>query len=367
MGRLTPLDDVVAAIEAKVAAAEPRRCPPSAAVGATLADDVVVTERPVVPIALRDGYAVEAAAVADAGPYTPMPFAGVPPRIDAGMPLPPDADAVAPLDAVTVTGDHAVAIAAIAPGEGVLPAGGDATARVPLRRAGERLRALDAAVLTAAGVTEIAVRSPRFRIACDGEPPSAPIAACLVLLRQMIGKAGGIVVGDAGPLAAALADARVDAVIAIGGTGSGRNDGSVRCLAQAGRVECHGMAISPGETAAFGAVGARPVLLIPGRIDATLAVWLLLGRRLIARLAAGSVDQPSTAMPLRHKIASTIGVTELVPVRCIESGDVGVAVEGLGSNYLSFSALTRSDGYIVVPADREGFVAGARVAVRPWP
>ena len=248
----------MAAIEAKVAAAEPRRCPPSAAVGATLADDVVVTERPVVPIALRDGYAVEAAAVADAGPYTPMPFAMVPPRIDAGMPLPPNADAVAPLDAVTVTGDHAAAIAAIAPGEGVLPVGGDATARAPLRRAGERLRALDVAVLTAAGVTEIAVRSPRFRIACDGELQSAPIAACLVLLRQMIGTAGGVVIGEAGPLAAALADERVDAVMAIGGTGSGRNDGSVRSLAQAGRVEATAWPFRPAKP-------RRSAPSVPGR------------------------------------------------------------------------------------------------------
>ena len=39
------------------------------------------------------------------------------------------------------------------------------------------------------------------------------------------------------------------------------------------------MALSPGETAAFGFVGERPVLLIPGRLDAALAVWLMSGGR----------------------------------------------------------------------------------------
>ena len=90
------------------------------------------------PIALRDGFAVEAAAIADASPYAPLPFASPPRRIDAGEPLPAGTDAVAPLDAVMLRGDRAEAIAAVAPGEGVLPAGGDATPRTPLRRAGER-------------------------------------------------------------------------------------------------------------------------------------------------------------------------------------------------------------------------------------
>jgi molybdopterin biosynthesis enzyme len=41
--------------------------------------------------------------------------------------------------------------------------------------------------------------------------------------------------------------------------------------------------------------------------------------------------------------------------------------EPLGSGYLSFSALARADGWILVPADSEGYPKGARVAVRPWP
>jgi molybdopterin biosynthesis enzyme len=40
----------------------------------------------------------------------------------------------------------------------------------------------------------------------------------------------------------------------------------VKTLARLGQVEAHGIAVSPGETAAFGFAGARPVLLIPGRL-----------------------------------------------------------------------------------------------------
>jgi molybdopterin molybdotransferase len=51
-----------------------------------------------------------------------------------------------------------------------------------------------------------------------------------------------------------------------------------------------------------------------------------------------------------------------VPVVCAD----GMA-EPLGSGYLSLRALTRSDGFIVVPADSEGYAAGTPVAVRSWP
>ena len=362
IARLTPLGSILAVIEADVGAAPPRQCAAAQALGAMLAQDVVVSERPPQPIALRDGYAVEAVAIADAGPYAPVPLAAMPRRVEAGEPLPAATGAVAPLDAVTVRGDRAEAIAAVVPGEGVLPAGGDATPRTPLRRAGERLRALDIAVMAAAGVTAVTVRSPRLRIACGTMSKTPPIEAALAMLARLVTIAGGTMRGAASSLDDALADDQADAVIAIGGTGSGRNDTSVRTLAQRGRVEAHGIAVSPGETAAFGWVGAQPVLLMPGRLDAALAVWLLIGQKLTARLAGGRVDEVSAMLPLKRKVTSTIGLVELIPVRCAD----GIA-EPLGSGYLSFTALAQSDGFVVVPADSEGFASGTQVAVRPWP
>ena len=67
-------------------------------------------------------------------------------------------------------------------------------------------------------------------------------------------------------------------------------------------------------------------------------------------------------LPLKRKVTSTIGLVELMPVRCVER-----MAEPLGSGYLSFQSLTKSDGWIAVPADSEGYQAGAIVAVRPWP
>jgi molybdopterin molybdotransferase len=363
--RLTPLSAILALIDSRVGAVTPQKSVIAVALGSTLAEDVVASPRPPVLIALRDGFAVEAGAIADAGPYSPVPFASKPQRIDVGEPLPSGTDAVAPFDAVNARVDRDEAIAAVAPGEGALLAGGDCTPRTPLRRAGERVRAIDVAVIAAAGIAEVTVRSPRILIACgsttktplianalDGLAHAATAAGCTVLEAQREGEG----------LDRALADESADAVIALGGTGSGRRDAAVKTLARLGQVEAHGIAVSPGETAAFGLTDKRPVLLVPGRLDAALAIWLLIGRYLVAKLTGGSIVDMPVTLPLRRKVTSTIGLTELIPVAC-----AGGVAEPLASGYLSLESLGRSDGWIVVPADSEGFAAGTPVGVRSWP
>ena len=108
------------------------------------------------------------------------------------------------------------------------------------------------------------MREPRIRLVKARADADAVLDAVGDLLARALNARGCAVRRSAGDLADALADAADDAVIAIGGTGSGRNDASVQTLARHGRVEVHGIAISPGETAAFGMSGSRPVLLLPG-------------------------------------------------------------------------------------------------------
>ena len=115
----------------------------------------------------------------------------------------------------------------------------------------------------------------------------------------------------------AMAAESADAIVAIGGTGSGRNDSSVQTLAREGQLTVHGMALTPGETSAFGFVGVRPVLLLPGRLDAALSVWLIVGRPLARPTGGGksSDNEPTETLTLARKVSSTIGLAEVVPVR----------------------------------------------------
>ena len=357
VSRLAPLREVWGRIDA-VAPVAPQRLALADARGRVLAQDVAVgAPLPAAPVALQDGWAVNSDLVLDAGPYAPVPLPA-PVWIEIGAPLPGAADAVLPPDAVVMTAGIAEAHASATAGDGVLPAGADADAGTPLRRAGARLRALDIAVLRAAAVEEVAVRVPRVRVARVGRPPNDFVGP---LIARAIEREGGEAHLEGG-LEAALGDSSVDAIVAIGGTGAGRQDESIKTLARLGRLDTHGVGIRPGETAALGTAGARPVLLLPGRLDAALAAWLVLGSRLLARLAGAAPLEAAPPQRLARKVTSTVGLAEVVPVWRGADG-----VEPLAFGYLSLQALARADGWILVPPESEGFPAGTMVEVRSFP
>jgi molybdopterin molybdotransferase len=368
IAQLAPLDETFAVIDAQVEATEPRDADLAAAHGRTLARDVAVTsDHPAKPIALRDGWALHSELTNDAGPYAPTLLPALPLWRNTGDEMPDDADAVAPLDAVLLRNGRAEAIAAIAPGEGVLPAGAEASAAQPLRRAGQRLRAVDAAIFAGLGIVTVRIREPRIRVVRASRASPDMIDAAVALIVAAIAAAGGVAIthDDAqmpDGFKAALRHEGADAVIAIGGTGSGRDDRSVVALAQAGKLAFHGIGLMPGETSAFGLVGTRPVLLLPGRMDAALAAWLVLGERLLARLCGRNDDEAHATAMLSRKVTSTVGIAQVIPVR--RHGD---KVEPLAAEYWPLQALARADGWIFVPADSEGHPAGVTVNVRPLP
>lgn len=363
ISRLRPLADVLAMADLRVKPVTPRTLDITTAAGRTLAVDAMAAARPTANLALLDGWALAADLTLGAGGYAPVQLLHPPQRIEAGQPLPPDTDSVAPFDAIKFANGTAEAQVTINPGEGVLPAGGDSDPAIPLRRSGERLRPIDLAAFAAAGLSRVTVREPRIRV-LPLRGSTIVVAAARLIAADIDKRGGAAKLDDAGrDLGTVLASESADAIIVIGGTGSGRNDTSVHTMARDCEVAVHGIAMTPGETAAFGFSGPRPILLLPGRLDAALAVWLLVGRRILDRLASAHPDrEPVESLPLARKVTSTVGLTELVPVRRGANG-----AEPLASKYLPLSALARSDGWILVPAESEGYSAGTLVQVRPWP
>src|SRR5262249_32955411 len=150
---------------------------------------------------------------------------------------------------------------------GVLPAQSDAAAGQTLRRAGERLRAIDLALLHAMRIARVKVRAPAIRImslsADASDDAVGPLIARAIAGEGATAQVHHLGGGGEAALTAALAADDGDAVIGIGGTGMGRRDFAVRVLSQVGTVAAHGIGLLPGETAAVGSLGARPVLLLP--------------------------------------------------------------------------------------------------------
>jgi molybdopterin molybdotransferase len=361
IAKFTPLVEACAKIDALAAPVRARDVFLDNGLGKFLAADASAPETlPPRSIALLDGWAVRADAILDAGPYAPVQLSATPSWVEAGDAVPAGMDAILSPDAVVLKEEGTEALANAAPGEGILPAGADAANGLALRRSGERLRYVDLALLRVAGIAKVKVRAPRIRVvranAHEGKNVLTPF-----LSRLIEGSGGVIEGGPVTPLEQSFSDEGADAVFVLGGSGVGRNDKSVLTLACVGRVEFHGVALLPGETAAFG-LAAKPVLVLPGRFDAALAVFLTLGQRLIARLAGASEDEPGIPVKLARKIASQPGFAEFVTLR--REDDVAVP---LSSGPSTLAALARADGWLVVPPESEGYPAGATVEMRLFP
>src|SRR5262249_31366659 len=195
----------------------------------------------------------------------------------------------------------------------------------------------------------------------------AVIDAAIGCIADAIGSQGGVAaIAAQHGLANALADTSVDAVVVVGGTGTGKNDTTVQTLASMGELIVHGIGLLPGETTAFGTVGAQPVLALPGRLDAALAAWHVLGRGMLARLSRGLGAPPLRAGKLTHNLTDTvspsIGFSELVPVRC-----AGASATPIASGYVPLAAIAQANGWIFIPPDSEGYPAQSEVVIRPWP
>ncbi|HEY7246792.1 MAG TPA: molybdopterin-binding protein [Xanthobacteraceae bacterium] len=362
---LTPLQDVLARIDALVEPVAPQRIDDlTSALGRIVAEDVIAgPPLPPTAIALRDGWALPSHLTTDAGPYAP---ASVPAaiRIEVGEMLPADADSVAPLDAVIARNGETQVLAQVTPAEGVLPAGGDAPAGIALIRAGERLDASRVALLAALDIKQANARVPRLRLARAHTGPDRVLDSVRACISDAIGQAGAVVTtaGAYDGLEHALKQRDFDALVVVGGTGCGRQDKAVETLVCVGSVHVHGIGLIPAETAAFGAIGPRPVLLLPGRLDAALAAWHMLGRAMLRRLTGNTEPPCLRTAKLTRKVSSTLGLAELVPVRC-----EGSLAAPLGSGYLPISVLCRANGWILVPPESEGQPEHSEVAVRSWP
>ena len=169
ISRLTPLGAILALIELRVGASRREKPGVATARGCTLAEDVVATELPPQPIALRDGFAGQGGRGRRRRAISPIAFAAMPRRVDVGEPLPGGTDAVLPLDAVTLRGDRAEAVAAVAPGRACLP-----PAAMPHRKRHCAAPANICATSTSRSsgpraLAEVTIRVPRIRIVCVGD------------------------------------------------------------------------------------------------------------------------------------------------------------------------------------------------------
>jgi len=356
---LTPLDVALAALLQRLDAVAPVEIPLADALGCVAADMPSLKPLPPRDIAASDGWALRARDLVGASSYSPLPLSTSPVWVDAGDPMPGGCDCVIDADCVDQTGPLPQALAEAIPGQGVHRMGTDIAEVSACVALGRYIRPLDLLIARAQGLDKFNVRRPRLRVV--DVPANSGEAITLQLILESARGAGAEVVSteakgrDAASVASALDSNACDLLVTIGGTGVGRNDETVMALAKRGEVIAHGIALQPGRTAAVGRIGDIPIIALPGAPDGALAAWWMLGLRVLDRLSA-LWPRNYLILPLERKIASSVGVTELVLLEQIEQAWMPLAI-----GELSLEAIARADAWLAVPGAAEGFAAGKPV------
>jgi molybdopterin biosynthesis enzyme len=356
---LTPLDAALAALLAGLDPVAPSDLPLEQALGCVAAAMPPLTAFPASDTAAVDGWAFRSGDLVGASSYSPLPLAGSPIWVEAGDRMPEDCDCVVDSDSVEQIGALFQVSAEAIPGHGVRRAGGDIAQGSSATAAGRRIGALDLLIARMAGLERLAVRRPRLCVI--NIPATAGDAVTARLIAESVRAAGADVIcteaggRDAPSIAKAFDSESCDLRLAIGGTGVGRSDATIAALSMQGALLAHGIALQPGRTTAIGRIAKCPVIALPGAPDAALAGWWTLGLPVLDRLA-GSAPRQTTTLPLARKIASGVGITEIVLLKKVDDAWLPLA-----TGDLALETIARADAWLAVPGGSEGYAAGMPV------
>jgi molybdopterin biosynthesis enzyme len=364
---LTPLDLALAALLDRLDPVAPIELPLAQALHCVAAEMPPLRAHPPCDIAAADGFAFCARDLVGASSYSPLPLAKSLAWVEAGDAMPQGCDCVIDSDLVDQTGPMAQVLGEAIPGQGVRRAGGDIADGSFVVASGRRVGPLDLLVARAAGLDHLKVRRPRLRLI--NIPAASRSTATAQLISESARGAGANIAcakatgRDAASIAkeldtaidAALDPGACDLLVTIGGSGVGRTDAAVVALAQCCEVIAHGIALQPGRTAAVGKIEKVPVIALPGAPDQALAAWWTLARPVLDRLSARQPRERLT-LPLARKIASSVGIAEIV----LLEKDAGTWMP-LAVGELSLETIARADAYLAVADGSEGFAAGTPV------
>lgn len=362
-----------------------------------------------------DGYAVRARDVFGAGESSPalLEYAGdcrmgeacslvldegQAARILTGGMLPAGADAVVMVEYSRQAGGNLLELTrSVAPGENVLHHDEDAAAGQACLPQGRRLTPQDLGLLAAFGQTQITVHvKPRIAILSTGDeivpfdttPAPGQIrdvnAHSIAALCRACGACvtlAGLVGDDAPALRRTVGTlmASHHAVVISGGSSAGMRDHTVEVFTSQPDSEllCHGVALSPGKPFILARSGNVALMGLPGHTGSALICARVFLRPLLARLqgrTAPAQAAPGVLARLGRPLASAQGRRDYIRVRLEALPEEEQApVPGLPPLRWRamplavpsgcISGLTRAQGLVVCPENREGLYADEIVSV----
>ncbi|MEI8019681.1 MAG: gephyrin-like molybdotransferase Glp [Schlesneria sp.] len=342
---------------------------------------------------MMDGFALRSEETYGASSYNRLPFKvigtclpGVPfsgqietgqtVRIMTGAPLPAGADAVLPVENTELDGATMLSLGEVSSGKHVGTIGEDIRIGDVVLQKGRKLRPQDIGVISSIGVSHLSVvRRPQVRILITGNEllpaGTTPIDYQIAdangpMLSALIQRDGGevifpgIVRDEPDSIRQALLEP-ADIILVSGGSSVGQEDFAPKLLAELGEVAIHGIAMRPSSPTGMGRLQGRLVFLLPGNPVSCLCAYDFFAGRAIRAMGGRARDWPYRRVLVRlaRKLVSTVGRVDYARVQIQGNAATPMAIGGASV----LSSTTRSDGFVIVPSDSEGFPEGAEVEV----
>ena len=395
--KLTTVDDAVRMFFSKLQAKplKPVIIPLHSALDRVLAEDISAEEDlPRFDRSAVDGYAVKAEDVIGASQFKPKTLQVTDKdmivhkqsrQLWTGNPIPKGANAVVMLENVRRIEDKIEVWVSVTPGENVSKRGEDLSKGDIAVKAGTRLKPHHMGLVGALGKAEVTVvERPKVAILATGNELVKVGSKLrenqifevnrLVLSMLCCGMGAepldlGIAKDDVGEISARLklGIERADAVITSGGTSVGGADLVPEAANNIGKpgVIVHGVAMRPGMPTALAVVRGKPIVILPGNPVAAMIGFEVFCRPLICRLLGLKLElRPTAQAKMNRRIATTLGRKNFVRVYVFQQNGEFVAepISARGSSMIS--TMTKANGYVVVPENREGLEEGEHVSVQ---
>jgi len=358
------------------------------------AEDVVApSDSPPFDRSAMDGYAVRASDTFEAFQFKPRLLKlsekeivneGEAKQIWTGGILPKGADAVVMLERTRKVEGGIEVLVAVTPSENVSKRGEDVQKGEVVVKAGGRLLPQHLGLLAGLAITRINVaRKPRVTLLSTGnelvELGQKPGSGQVVNVNQLILSAMckqlgsepvelGIAKDDLNEIGGKIAEGlkRADVVVTTGGTSVGYADLVPIAVNKLGKpgVIVHGIAMRPAMPTALAVVKGKPVFILSGYPVAAMFGFEVFVRPTILKLL-GIEDEPRPMLQaeLTRRVASALGRRVYLRVYVFQKKDEFFAepIRTRGSGVLS--TMTKANGYVVIPEDREGLEEGETVVV----
>jgi molybdopterin molybdotransferase len=301
-----------------------------------------------------------------------------------GNPIPEGADSVVMLEYTKKFEGEIALVKAVTPGENVSKRGEDVTKGDVAIKAGTRLNPHHLGLLAALGKTHIAVvRKPRVAILSTGDELAELgqklghgqiVETNRLIFSSMCIELGaeprelGIVRDDLTEITAKIKKGLTgaDAVITTGGTSVGYPDLVPTAVNQIGKpgVIIHGIAMRPGMPTALAILEGKPVFILSGNPVAATIGFEVFVRPIFLRLLGIKMEpRPIIKSKLTRRVAAALGRRVFLRVQVFERDGSFFAepVRVKGSGVLT--TMTKANGYVIIPENREGVEKGESVNV----